>query len=45
VLIVTHDPVFAACSQRILRVVDGALTNDRVYMRPANPRDDVRSLH
>jgi putative ABC transport system ATP-binding protein len=25
VLLVTHDPVFAACGQRVLRLVDGAL--------------------
>lgn len=28
VLLVTHDPVFAACAQRVLRVVDGALEQD-----------------
>ncbi len=29
VLMVTHDHAFAACAQRILRIVDGALTQDR----------------
>jgi putative ABC transport system ATP-binding protein len=28
VLLVTHDPVFAACAQRVLRIVDGALEGD-----------------
>ena len=28
VLLVTHDPVFAASAQRVLRVVDGALEQD-----------------
>jgi len=28
VLLVTHDPVFAACASRVLRLVDGALQQD-----------------
>jgi putative ABC transport system ATP-binding protein len=28
VLLVTHDPVFAACAGRALRLVDGALQQD-----------------
>jgi ABC-type iron transport system FetAB ATPase subunit len=28
VFLVTHDPVFAACAQRVLRVVDGELQQD-----------------
>ena len=28
VLLVTHDPVFAASSHRVLRLVDGALQQD-----------------
>jgi putative ABC transport system ATP-binding protein len=43
VVMVTHDPVFAACAHRILRVVDGSLTDERVY-RPLNPREDFQ-LH
>jgi putative ABC transport system ATP-binding protein len=28
VLLVTHDPIYAACAQRVLRVVDGSLEQD-----------------
>jgi putative ABC transport system ATP-binding protein len=38
VLMVTHDPVFAACAQRIVRVVDGALEQDRDVVRAAEGR-------
>lgn len=41
VLLVTHDPVFAACAQRVLRIVDGELLQDldlRGGDSPADPR-------
>ena len=42
VLMVTHDPVFAACAQRILRVVDGALEQDRDFAPELRLRDRAR---
>ena len=33
VLMVTHDPVFASCAQRILRIVDGRLDHDQRFER------------
>jgi len=39
VLMVTHDPVFAACAQRVMRVVDGALEHDHDFARLRSPRD------
>jgi putative ABC transport system ATP-binding protein len=39
VLLVTHDPVFAAYSARVLRIVDGALQQDTAL--PGEPEGDL----
>ncbi len=42
VLLVTHDPVFAAYAHRVLRLVDGALRQDMALVDM--PRDPARAL-
>jgi putative ABC transport system ATP-binding protein len=39
ILLVTHDPVFAAYADRVIRIVDGALQQDMHL--PDEPEDDV----
>ena len=41
VLLVTHDPVFAACAQRVLRLVDGRLHQDMTLPDGGADADDV----
>lgn len=42
VLMVTHDPVFASCAQRILRIVDGRLDHDQRFEREPRSREAIR---
>jgi len=42
VLLVTHDPVFAAYADRVIRIVDGALQQDMDL--PDEPEDDLSAV-
>jgi putative ABC transport system ATP-binding protein len=41
ILLVTHDPVFAAYGQRILRLVDGALDQEMVLTEDTGPSSEA----
>jgi len=44
VLLVTHDPTFAACAQTILRLLDGALEQNANRSRAAEPPSERTGL-
>jgi putative ABC transport system ATP-binding protein len=41
ILLVTHDPVFAACASRVLRLLDGRLQQDMALVDDPNEDDEA----